>query len=78
MAILKPPWSPTVKFLSWKQRVEERGTSISTEKRQYAADPRYPRLVQISPGRKAFVADELDQYDALIIAERDQREVHAK
>ncbi len=60
-----------MKFISWKQRAKDRGTSKSTEKRRYAADPRYPRLVQISPGRVAFVADELDAYDEMLIAERD-------
>ncbi len=60
-----------MEFKSWKQRALDRGTSVSTEKRCYAADPMYPRLVQISPGRVAFVAPELDAYDARLIAERD-------
>ncbi len=60
-----------MKFTSWKQRAEDRGTSVSTEKRCYANDPRYPRLVQISPGRVAFVTSELDAYDAMRIALRD-------
>ena len=60
-----------MKFTSWKQRAEDRGTSVSTEKRCHATDPRYPRLVKISPGRVAFVASELDTYDAMLIAERD-------
>ena len=62
-----------MKFVSWKQRVEDRGTSRSTEQRRYLDDPRYPRLVQISPGRVAFVASELDDYDALLIAEREEK-----
>ena len=61
-----------MKFKSWKQRAEDRGTSVSTEKRCYANDPAYPRLVPISPGRVAFVAKELDEYDALLIAARDE------
>ncbi len=61
-----------MKFTSWKQRAEDRGTSVSTEKRCHANDPRYPRLVNISPGRVAFVAPELDAYDALLIAARDE------
>ncbi len=59
-------------FKSWKQRAKDRGTSVSTEKRCYANDPRYPRLVPISPGRVAFVANECDEYDAILIAERDE------
>ncbi len=58
-------------FKSWKQRAADRGTSVSTEKRIAAADPRYPKLVQMTPGRVAFVADECDAYDAILIAERD-------
>ncbi len=61
-----------MKFTSWKQRAEDRGTSVSTEKRCYADDPAYPRLVPISPGRVAFVAKELDEYDALLIVARDE------
>ncbi len=61
-----------MKFTSWKQRAEDRGTSVSTEKRCYANDPTYPRLVHISPGRVAFVARELDEYDAHLIAARDK------
>lgn len=61
-----------MKFTSWKQRAADRSTSISTEKRCYANDPRYPRLVPISPGRVAFVSSECDAYDAMLIAERDQ------
>ncbi len=60
-----------MKFKSWKQRALDRGTSVSTEKRCYAADPKYPRLVPLSPGRVAFVASELDEYDATLIAVRD-------
>lgn len=60
-----------VQFKSWKQRALDRGTSVSTEKRCYAADPKYPRLVSLSPGRVAFVASELDEYDATLIASRD-------
>ena len=63
-----------MKFISWKKRVASRGTSLSTEKRCYADDPRYPRLVRISPGRVAFVESELDTYDALLIRERDVAE----
>ena len=60
-----------MKFKSWRQRAEDRSTSVSTEKRRYKADPRYPRLVPLSPGRVGFVDDELDAYDRLLIAERD-------
>ena len=61
-----------MKFKSWKQRAKDRGTSVSTEKRCYANDSAYPRLVPISPGRVAFVARELDDYDAKLIAARDE------
>lgn len=60
-----------MEFKSWKQRAKDRGTSVSTEKRCYTSDPLYPRLVQLSPGRVAFVASELDEYDATLIAARD-------
>ena len=60
-----------MQFKSWKQRAKARSTSVSTEKRRYKADPRYPRLVSLSPGRVGFVDDELDAYDRLLIAERD-------
>ncbi len=61
-----------MKFKSWKQRAEDRGTSVSTEKRIAATDSRYPKLVQMTPGRVAFVASECDAYDAILIAERDE------
>ncbi len=60
-----------MKFKSWRQRAEDRSTSVSTEKRRYKADPRYPRLVPLSAVRLCFVDDELDVYDRLLIAERD-------
>ena len=60
-----------MRFKSWKQRAADRGTSVSTEKRRYNDDPRYPRPVNLSPGRVAFVDDELDEYDRILIAERD-------
>ncbi len=61
-----------VKFISWKQRAQDRGTSVSTEKRCYDDDPDYPRVVPISPGRVAFVSSELDAYDAGLITKRDE------
>ena len=58
-----------MQFTSWKQRAEERGTSVSTERRLYNSDPRYPRLKQLSPGIRRFVTEELDHYDRLVCAE---------
>ena len=65
-----------MRFISINQRAKDTGTSRSTVKRQIAADSRYPHLVQISPGRVAFVASELDAYDAMLIAERDAAPKH--
>ena len=61
-----------MKFISWKQRADDRGTSVSTEKHIAATDSRYPKLVQMTPGRVALVASECDAYDAILIAERDE------
>ena len=56
-------------FLSWDDLAERRTTSRSTEKRRVKKDPRHPRPIQISPGRKAFIEDECDAYDKMIVAE---------
>jgi predicted DNA-binding transcriptional regulator AlpA len=47
------------------------GISESTEIRLRAIDPDFPKLVEASPGRLAYVADELDAYVARKIAQRD-------
>ncbi len=65
-----------MRFLSWKDLAERRGTSISTEKRRVKSDPRHPKPVDLSPdqnglGRKGFAEPEVNEYDLLLIAERD-------
>jgi predicted DNA-binding transcriptional regulator AlpA len=47
------------------------GISESTEHRLRQTDPDFPKRVEASPGRTAYVADELDSYVALKIAQRD-------
>ena len=66
-----------MQFVSWKDLVKSRGTSVSTEKRRVKNDPRHPKPVDLSPdqnglGRKGFVKPETDEYDLLLIAERDK------
>ena len=58
-----------MKFLSWKDMAERDTTSVSTQKRLYATDPRYPHKVQLSPNRVGFPEDEADAYAAARIAE---------
>ena len=60
------------KFLSWDDIAERRSTSKSTEKRRVKDDPRHPRAVHVSPGRVAFPEPEIEDYDQLLIAERDE------
>ena len=60
-----------MQFLSWKELADRRSTSVSTEKRRVKNDPRHPRPVPMSPGRVAFPEPETDEYDLLLIAERD-------
>ena len=60
------------KFLSWTDLAERRSTSKSTEKRRVQDDPRHPQPVQMSPGRVAFPEPEVEAYDQLLIAERDE------
>ncbi len=60
-----------MRFLSWKDLADRRSTSVSTEKRRIKRDPRHPRPVQISLGRVGFPEPEADEYDLLLIAERD-------
>ncbi len=65
-----------MQFISWKELADRRSTSVSTEKRRVKSDPRHPKPVDLSPdqnglGRKGFVEPEVDEYDLLLIAERD-------
>ncbi len=66
-----------MRFLSWKDLAERRTTSVSTEKRRVKSDPRHPRPVSISPGRRAFIEDECDIYDELLVAEQRSGEKNA-
>ena len=59
-----------MKFISRKDLAARRSISLSTQKR-LEQDPRHPRPVDVSPGRVAFVEPEADEYDLLLIAERD-------
>ena len=58
-----------MKFITWKELAKRRTTSISTEKRRVKDDPRHPKLVQVSPGRVAFVEAEIEVYDENMVTE---------
>ena len=60
-----------MRFLSWKDLADRRGTSVSTEKRRVKTDSRHPKQVQISPGRVGFPEHEANAYDELLVGERD-------
>ena len=65
-----------MKFISRKNLTKRRDISLSTQKRLEKQDPRHPKPVDMSPGRngrgrQAFVEPEVDEYDLLLIAERD-------
>ena len=60
-----------MRFISWKELAKRRPTSVSTEKRRVKSDSRHPRPVDLSPGRRGFPEPEVDEYDLLLIAERD-------
>ena len=62
-----------MRFITWKDLALRRSTSLSTEKRRLDFDPRHPRPVAISPMRVGFPEDEIDEYDRMLIAERDER-----
>ena len=59
-----------MKFISRKDLAKRRSISLSSQKR-LEQDPRHPKPVNVSPGRVAFVEPEADEYDLLLIAERD-------
>ena len=59
-----------MRFISRKDLAARRSISLSTQKR-LEQDPCHPKPVDMSPGRVAFVEPEADQYDLLLIAERD-------
>ncbi len=56
-------------FLSWAKMAEMDGTSISTQKRLQANDPRYPTKYELSPGRVGFCSEEKAEYDRARMAE---------
>ena len=58
-----------MKFLSWREMAARRGTSVSTEKRLQATDPRYPRKIPLSPGRVGFLEKEAELFDAALVAD---------
>lgn len=60
-----------MKFISRKDLAKRRSISLSSQKR-LETDPRHPKPVNVSPGRVAFVEPEADEYDLLLIAERDR------
>jgi predicted DNA-binding transcriptional regulator AlpA len=47
------------------------GISASTERHLLKADPTFPRLVQVSPGRSGYVFSELEQFVDARIARRE-------
>ena len=49
-------------FWSWRDIVESKGTSASTEKREYKTDPAYPRKVKLAPHRVGFPDAEVQAY----------------
>ena len=61
-----------MRFLSWKDMAARRGTSVSTEKRLHKTDPRYPKKVNLSPGRVGFAEEAADEYDLLLMAEQSE------
>ena len=60
-----------MQFVSYEDLAASRRTSVRTERRRVQNDPRHPRPVAISPQRRVFVKPETDEYDLLLIAERD-------
>ncbi len=52
-----------MRFFSWREMAEMDSTSISTQKRLQANDPRYPRKVRLSPGRVGFAEADREAYD---------------
>ena len=65
-------------FVSWKELARRRSTSISTEKRRVKSDPNHPRPIKISPGRKAFIEAEVEEYDVAMVAAQRATEGAAK
>ncbi len=61
-----------MRFLSWKEVADRRTTSVSTEKRLHKTDPRYPKKVNLSPGRVGFAEEAADAYDRLLMAEQSE------
>jgi predicted DNA-binding transcriptional regulator AlpA len=53
------------------------GISESTAHRLEQTDPSFPRRIEISPGRLAYAAEELDAYVAEKVAQRDAGHVPA-
>ncbi len=60
-----------MQFISRKDLAARRSISLSSQKR-LETDPRHPKPVNVSPGRVAFVEPEADEFDLLLIAERDR------
>ena len=60
-----------MQFISFKKLAVRRDYSVRTLRRVVHDDPNHPRPVATSPGRKAFVEPECDEYDLSLIAERD-------
>ena len=52
-----------MRFFSWREMAQMDNTSVSTQKRLQANDPRYPRKIQLSPGRVGFAEDDRERYD---------------
>ena len=54
-------------FFSWAKMAEMDGTSVSTQKRLEANDPRYPTKYNLSPGRVGFCSKDTGKSSALAI-----------
>jgi len=51
-----------MRYISWRDFAAKSTLSVSTLKREAAADPTFPRRRQLSSGRVAFVESEADDW----------------
>ena len=62
-----------MKILSRREAADRAGVSVSTVKREEAAE-RWPRRVQITANRVGYLESEIDNFIAERVAERDEYE----
>jgi prophage regulatory protein len=60
-----------MKILSRREAADRAGVSVSTVKREEAAE-RWPRRVQITANRVGYLESEIDNFIAERVAERDE------